>query len=756
MKKFTLLVLVSLLTSFEFFGQATLYLGAPTNNGSTNLRVPNGLASHGYVRSAQLILASEMAGIPTSTAGTATLTALGFSTSASASSSYSGNINVYMQNSTNTVYSLGNVWSSILSGMTLVYSGPVTFSAVAGAADFTLTTPFTYTNTQNLYVAYDFTLTSLPASTTAIFVTNNSIPSSGVAGYTVSNVITGAPVNNSPTNTMVPTGQISHRYVRSASHITSTELAGIPTTAGQATISTLGFSTTTNQSANMTGTIDVYMMNTADPAYTLGTTWSNIVSGMTQVYSGPVSFTNAAGPRDIMLTTPFTYSNTQNLYVAFSFTQSGIFSGTGAFYAANNTTTASCGAMNSNVSSPTTVNIGDIRPYYRFGTNSTTPPTTLTTNSARVHYRFGINNPYTNDMSVLNIFAPGKVPVTFGGEQKILAVVRNGSKDTLKNIQVNCNITGFNTFADSYTIAALPGGRNDTIKFPNSFIPSAQGINTITISVPADQNNANNSKTKNLESNCATYGLGNAPFSFSGLSCGFNTNSGLILNKIRTSAPNATISAVNIAIGNDGANNGNAIYGVLCDSTGAILSTTNVLTLTPAVYNTVKTFTMSSPTQLQPTKAYWIGLAQPQNTVQGYFPLATQVQPWLPKGIYATSILGGGFISLMTNNLGILGIEAVYSSTCISTLSVVENEAAKAMELSLYPNPAKGYVNLGLTNVGDNAYAEFYNTIGQKVLTQTNLRDENEISISSLPEGIYIIKVFNGKQTATSKLVVEK
>lgn len=757
MKKFTFLILISLFTSLEIFSQAVLYLGAPPNTTSAFTRVPNGLAANGYVRSAHLIMQNELTVIPTSTAGTATLTAMGFSITTSASSTYSGNINVYLQNSTNASYSLGNNWSSILSGMTLVYSGPITFSALASSADFTLTTPFTYTNTQNLYVAYDFTLTSAPVSVAGVFAANNGIPSSGVTANTVATVYTGAPVNNSPTNTLVPTGQFSHKYVRSASHITSTELSGIPTSGGTATVTSLGFNTTANSSANITGNIDLYMLNTTDPSYTLGTTWSSIVAPMTLVYSGPVSWTNTAGTRDIVLTTPYTYTNTQNLYVAFSFTQTGIFSGTGAFYGANNTTTASCASMNNSASSPLTVNIGDIRPYYRFGTSSTVPPpSTLTVNSIRPHFRFGLDNPYTNDMSVLNIFAPGKVPVTFGHEQKILAVVHNGSKDTLKNIQVNCNITGFNTYADSYTIAALPGGVNDTIKFPNTFIPSAQGNNTITISVPSDQNNSNNQKTKPVEANCATYGVGNSPFSFSGLSCGFNTNSGLILNKIRTSVVNATIAAVNIGIGNDANNNGNTVYAVACDSLGTILSTSNPVTLNPSLYNTVKTFTLTSPPVMQATKAYWVGLAQPSNTVQGYFPLGTQVSAWLPKQIYATSILAGGFISIMPNNLGILAIEAVYTTTCISTLPVVENAAAQVMELSVYPNPAKTFVNLALSNVSDNAYAEFYNTIGQKVLVKTNLSEQNQIETATLPEGIYIVKVINGKQVATSKLIIER
>ena len=72
--------------------------------------------------------------------------------------------------------------------------------------------------------------------------------------------------------------------------------------------------------------------------------------------------------------------------------------------------------------------------------------------------------------------------------------------------------------------------------------------------------------------------------------------------------------------------------------------------------------------------------------------------------------------------------------------------------LSIYPNPASGqrvYVN---TTAGKPKKIEVYNVLGKNVLS-ANLTG-NELNISSLEPGIYIMKIQEGKSSATRKLVI--
>lgn len=64
------------------------------------------------------------------------------------------------------------------------------------------------------------------------------------------------------------------------------------------------------------------------------------------------------------------------------------------------------------------------------------------------------------------------------------------------------------------------------------------------------------------------------------------------------------------------------------------------------------------------------------------------------------------------------------------------NENAAAMNLSVYPLPAQGEVNIKADNF---AKAEIYNMAGQKVMETLN----ETVNVANLPTGLYIIKVYD-------------
>ena len=72
--------------------------------------------------------------------------------------------------------------------------------------------------------------------------------------------------------------------------------------------------------------------------------------------------------------------------------------------------------------------------------------------------------------------------------------------------------------------------------------------------------------------------------------------------------------------------------------------------------------------------------------------------------------------------------------------------------LSIFPNPASGQKVFINTKSGKAKKVEIYNVLGNSILSAELVG--NELNISSLEPGIYIMKIQEGKSTATRKLVV--
>ncbi len=74
-------------------------------------------------------------------------------------------------------------------------------------------------------------------------------------------------------------------------------------------------------------------------------------------------------------------------------------------------------------------------------------------------------------------------------------------------------------------------------------------------------------------------------------------------------------------------------------------------------------------------------------------------------------------------------------------------------KLSVYPNPSSGIINLsGFNNLADVA---IYNIAGSKVYTNQNLTSGSQINVSDLTEGVYLLKVNDGKQSRTRKIIIK-
>ena len=158
----------------------TQFVAAPVNNNATTgVRAPNGTSGHTFMRAATIVLGSEFAnaGIPANEG----LKGLGFTLSTPSTGSFSGIMKVYLQNTTDANYLKGTSWANITPGMTLIHDDTITIANGVLQYQFSFDSAFTYAG-DNLYVAYDFVLTSAPIASSLIYLANTALPGSLVSG----------------------------------------------------------------------------------------------------------------------------------------------------------------------------------------------------------------------------------------------------------------------------------------------------------------------------------------------------------------------------------------------------------------------------------------------------------------------------------------------------------------------------------------------------------------------------------------------
>lgn len=69
----------------------------------------------------------------------------------------------------------------------------------------------------------------------------------------------------------------------------------------------------------------------------------------------------------------------------------------------------------------------------------------------------------------------------------------------------------------------------------------------------------------------------------------------------------------------------------------------------------------------------------------------------------------------------------------------------------IYPNPANDQVNIKYAGFDEKAYIIIYDQTGRKVLSQSSLRNNTEINISSLSKGIYLYTIVSGAEAFHGK-----
>jgi hypothetical protein len=163
MKKITLSLFAIIGLSTSFFGQAVISVEAPqyseTEGSWAAFATPSGTASSAYHRACYFVTASELARLAQTNS---VITSFGLDFIAGAGTApTAGQFTLYLQNTSDALYSKSLTFTTALQGMTQTYTGNLSVPARGAAATPTvatvvnLSTPFTYTG-GGLYVAWDW------------------------------------------------------------------------------------------------------------------------------------------------------------------------------------------------------------------------------------------------------------------------------------------------------------------------------------------------------------------------------------------------------------------------------------------------------------------------------------------------------------------------------------------------------------------------------------------------------------------------
>lgn len=101
--------------------------------------------------------------------------------------------------------------------------------------------------------------------------------------------------------------------------------------------------------------------------------------------------------------------------------------------------------------------------------------------------------------------------------------------------------------------------------------------------------------------------------------------------------------------------------------------------------------------------------------------------------------------------------DAIITKFCTATVVGINETATQnnSNEVSIYPNPAETYINIGGKNFSGEVNVVIYNASGQTVLSSVYSINSTEISqkITNLATGLYIVKVTDSQNTYTSKFI---
>jgi hypothetical protein len=274
-------------------------------------------------------------------------------------------------------------------------------------------------------------------------------------------------------------------------------------------------------------------------------------------------------------------------------------------------------------------------------------------------YRF---TPITlNDASVNLIYAQGRVSLGFSRFDSIRANIVNPGVNTLTNLTVTLTISGDHNYTTTANIPSLASGSNINVAFA-PYMPAYNGQSIITVSVPNDDNLANNEKTYsyNVGDYRMTYGDTLIPHT--------GSNGTTIANfwgaRFYINAPAVVTTVRSFLVINSDAL-GDTLAGLILDTLGNVIARSDNYIVQNSDLGTLLTFTMRVPVTVS-YRTIIAGIAGGATVVPGinYFLGTSQTEtPIRPNSpfCFMTQTAAGGITNLAVGSL--YASPAIWSTT---------------------------------------------------------------------------------------------
>lgn len=261
-------------------------------------------------------------------------------------------------------------------------------------------------------------------------------------------------------------------------------------------------------------------------------------------------------------------------------------------------------------------------------------------------YRFSI--PVANDAAVAAIQGYASVIVPANNPITLRAVVRNAGTTALTGATaVTLTISGANTYTATQNATSLAIGASGVVTFSGITLANA-GQNTVTVSVPNDGSNGNNSISQPMVTSATTFSAATpgALAANSGFQAG---EDGYYATKMTLNTPRSitAVTALLTDVGNQATAKtsvGERVYGVVINATtGAVLARSADYTITAADFNVFHTFTFAAPATV-PAGDILIGMGQAASTgTLPFYAFGVQAEdPNRPNTYYVGDVVATG------------------------------------------------------------------------------------------------------------------
>jgi hypothetical protein len=321
-----------------------------------------------------------------------------------------------------------------------------------------------------------------------------------------------------------------------------------------------------------------------------------------------------------------------------------------------------------------------------------------------------------NDASVEVVYTMGTIAIPASNPHVVTARITNQGTTSFSNLVVTMNVTGANTFTNTQTIFLLPAGTSVTVSF-TGYSPANTGVNTVTVSIPTDNNNSNNIQvvTQNVNTSSFNYAY-LAPTVSNG--AGFNSNTGEVAVKFNAGS-SIGITQVKTYFNTAGAGYRIKIY----DATGAGSTPGTLLYTSGNLVTATGVSTINLGTTITLAGTFFVSLEQTTTTnfSMGYedeIPMRSGVFYYSsPTGSAWEDLASGGNFRIMLEPVFSCSVPTTTANPANSTICATQStsfsvSATGATSYQWQVNTGSGFTNITNGGVYSNATTATLNITG--------------------------------------------